>query len=133
MPTHFHILLRVIKNEKHALQKDIGIILSSYTKAINKRHSRNGALFQPHTKAKEIHDEKYLLTLISYIHQNPIRSRLVDSLNDWQHSSYRFVMKNDHNSCILHSFYERYFRNREEFIQYSEDLVRSINKDYWIG
>lgn len=79
MPTHFHFLVEIITDDIDRLKKQIGIHLSSYTKAINKAFKRNGSLFQQHTKAKLIDDENYLLTLLAYIHQNPIRSNLVDN------------------------------------------------------
>jgi REP element-mobilizing transposase RayT len=95
MPTHFHFLIKVkemseiptmsdtlkvsdisastsetpkVSNISPSIKKNIGLLLSSYTKAINKRYKRHGSLFQPHSKAKEIDDNQYLLTLISYIH-----------------------------------------------------------------
>ncbi|MBM2817240.1 MAG: transposase [Ignavibacteria bacterium] len=62
---------------------------SSYTKAINIRYDRHGSLFQSHFKAKHVKDEKFYLALATYIHQNPIRSKLVDKAEDWEFSSYQ--------------------------------------------
>ncbi len=67
----------------------IGILLSSYTKAINKRYGRHGSLFQNHTNAKPVPSDRYLITLLTYIHQNPVRSKLVDKAEDWRFSSYQ--------------------------------------------
>lgn len=67
----------------------IGIWLSSYTKAINKRYGRHGSLFQNHTNAKPVPSDRYLITLLTYIHQNPVRSKLVDKEEDWRFSSYQ--------------------------------------------
>jgi REP element-mobilizing transposase RayT len=102
MPTHFHFLVRVkeYKDEPHLeggvhlelsqlISKKIGILLSSYTKAINIRYDRHGSLFQEHSKAKQVTSDNYLITLLTYIHQNPIRSGLVEKVNDWLFSSYQ--------------------------------------------
>ena len=88
MPTHFHFLVRVTSVDITATQQAIGHWLSSYTKAINVRYRRHGSLFQTNTRAKEVSDERYLLTVMTYIHQNPVRARLVERIEDWSFSSY---------------------------------------------
>jgi len=102
MPTHFHFLVRVgddakdQKNEvvfegvnSNKISEIIGIFLSSYTKAFNKTYSRSSSLFQRHAKAKLIDDESYFINLAFYIHQNPVRSGLVEKSEEWEFSSYK--------------------------------------------
>jgi hypothetical protein len=79
----------VLTEDQDTLRRRIGDILSGYTKSINKQYGRTGSLFQQHTKAKLISNEKYLLTTLYYIHQNPVLSGLVENLGDWKYSSYR--------------------------------------------
>ena len=62
---------------------------SSYTKAINKRYNRHGSLFQAHFNAKSVSSDEYLITLLTYIHQNPVRSGLVAKAEEWLYSSYQ--------------------------------------------
>jgi putative transposase len=98
MPTHFHFLVRVkeIENQTSGLS-DVSTKISrgmhklqmSYTKAFNRRYNRQGSLFQAHYKAKQISNEPYLITLLTYIHQNPIRSGLVEKAEEWLFSSYQ--------------------------------------------
>jgi len=88
MPTHFHFCIKVTTEDMDRLRDNIGILLSSYTKGINKRFDRHGSLFQKHTKAIWIEDESYLMTVCRYIHLNPLRAKLVMSPVDWQYSSY---------------------------------------------
>jgi putative transposase len=132
MPTHFHFLIKICKNVDIQVQRNLGLVLSSYTKAINKRYSRHGSLFQAHTKAKEIIDEQYLITLISYIHQNPLRSKLVSQLTEWKYSSYKDICVSNTESMISIGFYRQYFCNNDEFRKYSEEIVHFIRKEYWI-
>ena len=89
MPTHFHFLVFVRSEETDTLKDAVGLMLSSYTKAINRRYNRHGSLFQLHTKAKLIEKDDYLLTITAYIHQNPVRAGLVKKLEEWEYSSYR--------------------------------------------
>lgn len=98
MPTHFHWLLYThsdYDDSKRRLNIIIGSILSSYTQAINRQFQRTGSLFQARTKSKNLgtnNDNLYPITCFHYIHQNPIRANLVDSLEKWTFSSYRDYM-----------------------------------------
>lgn len=89
MPTHFHFLVYIFSADITKIQRNIGIWLSSFTKAINKRYKRHSNLFQQHTKAVLISSDRYLLAAAAYIHQNPVASGLVAKLEDWIYSSYQ--------------------------------------------
>lgn len=109
MPNHFHWLIRVkdyhdkyetdIKDDPlydsvPPLNRSLSVLLSSYTKAINKSQGRSGSLFRSKTKAKKLNTDnskhdKYALICFIYIHQNPLRAKLVSQLKDWEFSSYR--------------------------------------------
>ena len=90
MPTHYHILARVRTPQtsevpvSQAMQK----FIISYTKAINKRFDRVGALFQGQFKAKLVEEQNHLLTLCHYIHANPVKDGLVDTPELWEFSNY---------------------------------------------
>ncbi|MBK6793673.1 MAG: transposase [Anaerolineales bacterium] len=85
MPTHYHLLVKVVAKHQtsevanqtsEVLRQDASKQVSlamqkfliSYTKAINKRFERTGALFQGQFQAKPVTTYKYLLTLCAYIH-----------------------------------------------------------------
>jgi putative transposase len=95
MPNHFHFLIRAnscstkIVKEKpipiNALTEGIRLMLSSYTKAIQKQESITGNLFQQKTKFKCV--DEYLPTVFHYIHQNALKAKLVNRLEDWKWSS----------------------------------------------
>ncbi len=119
MPTHFHFLIYVISNETDLIKNNIGILLSSYTKAINKAYKRTGSLFQNHTKTKLITDESYLLTVTNYIHQNPLRLGLVKEIGDWEFSSYRDYIGQRSGTLIDTSVIMQKFKSVDEFILFS--------------
>jgi putative transposase len=54
----------------------IGILLSSYSQAINKQNQTTGSLFQQKTKAKDLFQynepgkHNYIVNCMHYIHQN---------------------------------------------------------------
>ena len=100
MPNHFHLLIHansfstpVIHDgsfERQQFSQGIKQLLSSYTKAINKQEGRTGSLFQQKTKAVcATTIELYATTAFHYIHQNPLKAKLVKRMEDWEFSSFR--------------------------------------------
>jgi putative transposase len=98
MPNHFHFLI-YSNNEsikitsgiqpRQQLTENIRLLLSSYTKAINKQRGFTGSLFQPKTKAKLIdYNDDHLEIAFHYVHQNPLAAGLVKSMEDWKFSSF---------------------------------------------
>ena len=100
MPNHFHFL--VYANEKSTqlipktpvpiqnLTEGIRLLLSSYTKGLQKQQGFKGNLFQQKTKAKAVsgNDTSYAVTAFHYIHQNPYKANLVNKMDDWEFSSF---------------------------------------------
>ncbi|NGP88063.1 transposase [Fodinibius halophilus] len=123
MPTHFHFLIKVETREIDQLKQHIGIQLSAYTKALNKALGRHGSLFQQHTKAKLIDDQAYLIRLLSYIHQNPIRAGLVKDLKSWPFSSYLDLAGYRNGTLVDHSLVKREFGSVEKFRKFSERSI----------
>jgi putative transposase len=78
-----------VQTERHPLTSAIGILLSSYSQAINKQNETSGSLFQQKTKAKYLEHIDHARTVLNYIHQNPVRAGLVQKMEDWPFSSFR--------------------------------------------
>lgn len=134
MPNHFHIMFMVNRlvpqslslsrgatlsrtpTKAHPiptnLNKEIGILLASYTRAINKQENRSGSLFRQKTKAvcltlsegvsrsyynsefgtyldNSQPEKEHVQVCFDYIHQNPVKAKLVHQSSDWEYSSAR--------------------------------------------
>lgn len=98
MPNHFHWMVKIKRNNETELvtdlNKEIGTLLRSYTRAINNKYEKTGSLFQPKTKAinlnpSETDDDNYPLICFLHIHQNPLRAGLVSQMANWEFSSFR--------------------------------------------
>jgi len=137
MPNHFHLMVFVrnlevyetdIENatmsknpqmpsvkqpdKKISLNRSIGILLSSYTRAINNEQELSGSLFRKKTKAEcincpsgvepsfimqngitvinpQIPERQYPQICFNYIHQNPVKAGLTKNESDWEFSSAR--------------------------------------------
>lgn len=127
MPDHFHFSILITSDDITMIKKNIGVLLSSYTKAVNKSFSRVGSLFQQHTKAKLIVDDKSLLTVISYIHQNPIRKNLITNLENWEFSSYQDYLGLLKETLVDKTFIQNNFTSIEAFKLFSLSKVGKNN------
>ncbi|MFW0714664.1 transposase [Pedobacter sp. N23S346] len=91
MPNHFHFFLRI--NNVIGFELGIKNFFISYTKSINKSFGRVGSLFQGRYKVKKIDSDSYYTRIITYIHQNPKASGMVNKLCDYQYSSYNAYLE----------------------------------------
>jgi REP element-mobilizing transposase RayT len=77
LPNHAHLLLRT---GTRPLARAMRSLLTGYAGAFNRRHRRIGHLFQNRYKSILVEEEPYLLELVRYIHLNPLRVGLVETL-----------------------------------------------------
>ena len=90
MSNHIHILLQVCKEDLDVIMKRIA---GSYVYWYNWKYYRKGHLFQDRFKSEPIEDDEYFLTVLRYIHQNPIKAGIVEKLDEYVYSSYNEYMK----------------------------------------
>ncbi|MDD4569457.1 MAG: transposase [Tepidanaerobacteraceae bacterium] len=85
MGNHAHILIKEGKEELGTAMRRIG---ASYVYWYNWKYERTGHLFQDRYKSEAVEDDKYLLTVLRYIHQNPLKAGLVKDIKEYKWSSY---------------------------------------------
>jgi len=86
LPNHFHLFAKQLMND-FTIGKFVGDLTNAFTKGMNKKYNRSGALFQGKTKSKFVDDESYFLWLCKYILNNPVDAELVTQPEDWNYSS----------------------------------------------
>ena len=79
IPNHFHLLL---KTGSEPIATVMHKLLTGYAVCYNRRHNRHGHLFQNRYKSILCQEETYLLQLVRYIHLNPLKARLVKTLEE---------------------------------------------------
>ena len=117
MPTHYHLLLQIRDTDKddsgQKLSQAMQKLSISYTKAINKRFERVGALFQGQFQAKHVSTTNHLHQLCYYIHANPVKDGLVESPEDWLYSNYHEWVGLRNGSLFDTSFLEEHFGTKD--------------------
>jgi putative transposase len=92
MDTHVHILVRSGGPGISTLMRRL---LTWYAQYYNRRHRRTGHLFENRYKSVLCDEETYLLSLVRYIHLNPVRAQIVtgvDDLDRYPWSGHRMIV-----------------------------------------
>ncbi|MGN0494089.1 MAG: transposase [Acutalibacteraceae bacterium] len=84
MGNHIHLL---IQEDKEPIEQVMKRIATRFVYWYNIKYRRAGHLFQDRFKSEPVEDDAYFLTVIRYIHQNPIKAGISDNL-DYEYSSY---------------------------------------------
>ncbi len=86
MGNHVHLL---VKEQKEPLEQIVKRIATRYVYWFNVKYERNGHLFQDRFRSETVEDRRYLLTVLRYIHQNPVKAGICQAVGDYAYSSYR--------------------------------------------
>ena len=93
MTNHVHLLLK--ENNIGDISLIMKRLLVKYVGWFNKKYERNGALIANRYKSQPLETDEYLLSVVRYIHQNPLKANLVRTLSDYKWSSYpEYLNKN---------------------------------------
>lgn len=74
MDNHFHLAIRT---GHQPLKKTMSGLLTGYALRFNRVNKRSGHLFQNRYKSIVVDEEAYFLSLVRYIHLNPVRAKMV--------------------------------------------------------
>jgi putative transposase len=85
MSNHFHLLVR---EGEYTIGEVVKSLASSYVFYYNKKNERVGHLFQDRFKSEACNDMAYFITLVRYIHQNPVKAGIVDNAENYRWSSW---------------------------------------------
>jgi hypothetical protein len=125
MDNHIHLLYE--SGEIH-ISKVMHSLLSDFCKKYNKKHNKKGHLFEGRFKSYLVDKENYLLVLIRYILNNPVRAGMVNNAWDYLWNSYSAYFSKK-KSLITDRFIKNYFVNENEFKKFlKQDINENINK-----
>lgn len=87
MTNHYHLL---IKAERDPLHKIMSLVNRRYSASYAKRYRHVGRIYQKRYFAKEVDSRLGLLTVSSYIHRNPVETKvpMVKKLELYPYSSF---------------------------------------------
>lgn len=86
MTNHVHLLIQV--TDKASISKIMQAITVGHTLRYHYKNHTCGHVWQGRFKSPVVSDDEYLLTVMRYIEQNPLRAGMVKRLEEYQWSSY---------------------------------------------
>jgi len=138
IPNHAHILLRTGQTPLATVMRRL---LTGYAVSFNRRHRRQGHLFQNRYKSILCQEDSYLLELVRYIHLNPLRARLVKGLSESDqypysgHSALMGKVKRDFQDTnyVLKLFGKKVLSARQVYRNYVEKGIRQGRRPELVG
>lgn len=92
MNNHAHFLMYAeLINELGKFMQKVNL---NYSQMYNRNEKRCGVLFRNRYQAEPIYDIKYLVNCIKYIHNNPVKAKMVEKCEDYKYSSYNDYVYN---------------------------------------
>ena len=115
MGNHVHLLIKDIEDKLDLILKKIE---GSYAYYFNWKYERVGHLFQDRFKSEAIEDDKYYLTVLRYIHQNPTKAG-ISGMEQYKWSSYsEYISQKE---IIDTEFAMGLLGNKEQYIEFMRE------------
>lgn len=131
MPNHYHML---VQTPDANISRSMRHLNGVYTQRYNRRHQYDGQLFRGRYKSILIDTDSYLLQVVRYIHRNPLRAGLVESLGDYKWSSHKGYLSIAGKWDWLHKNYilSLLSKNRKDWLRHYRRWV-SVAKEDEVG
>lgn len=128
MDNHYHIIIQTLSKK---LQEVMHQINNKYSKYFNTKYKRVGHVFQGRYKAILVQDERYLLGLLRYMHQNPVRANICERVEDYKWSSDIFYRKSLNGFVNIDTVLEMLEKDKKEAVnKYKELMQEKEEQDY---
>lgn len=120
MNNHVHL---VVKADFENLSKTLKTINTKYAMRFNFQNDRVGHVFQGRYKSEIISNNIYLLNVIRYVHNNPIKAKLVKELHGYKWSSYNdYIETNTIVSSNQKDFVLGCYNSMDKFIEFHKEI-----------
>lgn len=95
MPDHLHMIIQPVG--EYDLSYIMKMIKGSFARKINKFRNSSGPIWQKRFYDEGIRNYAMLIQKIEYIHNNPVRKKIVTLAEDYPYSSYHWYFGNNKN------------------------------------
>jgi len=123
MDNHYHL---IIQTKDKPLNKIMKTINNRYSKDYNKKHNRSDHVFGGRYKGILVLDDKYLFSLLRYIHNNPVRAKICKKIAQYKWSSDHYYRKNINGLVSVDKILNMFSDDRQIAL---EEYVRFMDGD----
>ena len=92
MDNHAHLVIQT--NASINISRVMQAIILSYSQKFRHKYNYVGYVWQGRFRSNVIESENYILECLSYIHNNPLRAKIVEKVEDYIWSSYHVYNRN---------------------------------------
>ncbi|MCM3588875.1 transposase [Mesobacillus maritimus] len=126
MDNHVHLLL---EESEERISEVIKRISSSYVYWYNLKYERCGHLFQDRFKSENVETIRYFLTVLRYIHQNPLKAGLVSNVFESKWTSIYDYVNNKADLVDIDKALDLFSADRRKAIQMFIAYMQQANED----
>jgi len=121
LPNHYHFLIKQRHDHPAGLLPQR--VFNSYSKAYNHRYDHSGTLFEGRYKAVHVVQESHLRHLCRYIHANPLKHRIVDTIEEWPFSNHLDWIGVRQGELLDKEFIQSFFPDPLEYREFVGDCL----------
>ena len=114
MSNHIHLLLRAGKESPGMIFRRIG---AKFVYWYNTKYDRTGHLFQDRFRSEVVENDEYFLTVMRYIHQNPVKAGICSEPQEYPYSSFARYF----DDVLIESSFIEEMIGRDEFDRYNRE------------
>ena len=127
MGNHYHLVIRLgnvpLKDIMHRIN-------NQFSREYNRKNKRTGHVFENRYKGILVVDDKYLLSLLRYVHQNPVSASMCRNIKDYFWSSDKYYRQNNKYGIVNIDFILDVFSNcRTDAIKTYIDFMDENKKE----
>lgn len=123
MTNHVHILLK--EKEMGDISQIMKRLLTKYARWYNIKYKRSGALIANRYKSQPVEVDEYFLSVVRYIHQNPLKACMIKELSDYKWSSYNEYVHRE-SGLADKEFVLEMINGTKEFEEFHEKMEENI-------
>lgn len=135
MNNHAHFLIHSEKSEY--ISKYMQRINTTYSQFYNRLNKRIGYVFRDRFYSQDILTQKQLFNCLKYIHNNPVKANICNSMKDYRYSSYneflgkKKIINNESIELLFGAIdeYEKNFNIIHEGNEFNDDFIDIKEKE----
>lgn len=131
MTNHVHLLIQMGKTDLGAIFQSVH---SKYAQYFNQKRDTTGHVFQGRPGMKMVLDDSDIIQLVGYIHRNPIEADMVQTVREYEWSSWRWFVDN-RNTTLSSWEYPPGFKGDQRDRTFQEAINESFSleggENYW--
>ncbi|MFA7573245.1 MAG: transposase [Lutispora sp.] len=128
MDNHYHLIIQPLDKKLQVIMHQIN---NKYSKFFNGKYERVGHVFQGRYKAILVQDERQMIRLLRYVHQNPVRANICTYADQYEWSSDPYYRKNIDgfiNTKVVLNMLDK--DRKMAIIKYIQFMKEYENRDY---